>query len=135
MLQHPPVCRQETPIARIKSSAPTLEHSRSMLLGSIGLIDSSDSVCRISAPGDERQNGRILAIAILPSQPLALVGALSQHLHIGANDIVNPAYFGGAVDFVDVGLFLVKTILQSFYCDIESDLVPELKTVGDGFRG
>src|ERR1035437_4257784 len=59
---------------------------------------------------------------------------VSQGLHIGANDIANPADFGVAVDFVDVGLFLEKAILQSFYCDIESDLVPELETVGDGFR-
>jgi hypothetical protein len=33
---------------------------RSILLGSIGLIDSSDSVCRILASDGTLQNGRIL---------------------------------------------------------------------------
>jgi hypothetical protein len=30
---------------------------------------------------------------------------------------------------------LAKRTLQGFDCDIEPDLVPELKTVGDGLRG
>ena len=47
----------------------------------------------------------------------------------------NPAGFGKVVDFIDAGLFLVKTILQGFDCDIESDFVPKFETVGDGLRG
>ena len=39
------------------------------------------------------------------------IRALSHRLHIGPNDIANPAYFGVAVDFVDAGPFLAKTIL------------------------
>jgi len=35
----------------------------------------------------------------------------SQCLHIGANDIANPADFGVAVDFAYVGFLLAKTIL------------------------
>lgn len=57
-----------------------------------------------------------------------------QRLHIGANDITYPADFGVAVDFVGIGPLLAKTILEGFDCDIESDFVPELKTVGDSFR-
>jgi len=64
-----------------------------------------------------------------------IVCVQSQCLYIGANDITNPANFGVAVDFVDAGLFLVKTILQGFDCDIESDFVPKFETVGDGLRG
>ena len=37
--------------------------------------------------------------------------ALSQRLHVGTNDIANTADFGVAVDFIDAGLFLAKTIL------------------------
>jgi hypothetical protein len=66
---------------------------------------------------------------------LDIVRAKSQRLHVGANDITNPADFGMVVDFVDAGLFLAKTILQGFDCDIESDFVPKLETVGDGLRG
>src|ERR1022692_3980383 len=103
-----------------------------MLLGSIGLMDSSDSVCRISASGHACES------AFYPSRsfhlkPLPLSEPL-QRLHIGANDITNPAGFGVAVDFVDIGPLLAKTILEGFDCDIESDFVPELKTVGDSFR-
>src|ERR1700694_160963 len=58
---------------------------------------------------------------------------VSQSLHVRANDIANPADFGVAVDFVDVGLLLAKAVLQGFDRDIESDLVPELKAVGDSF--
>jgi hypothetical protein len=36
---------------------------------------------------------------------------VSQRLHVGANDIANPADFGVTVDFVDVSLLLAKTIL------------------------
>ena len=63
------------------------------------------------------------------------VRALSQRLHVGANDIADPADFGVAVDFVYTGFFLAKTILQGFNCDIESDFVPKLETVGNGLRG
>ena len=42
---------------------------------------------------------------------VGVVRARSQHLHIGANDITNPADFGAAVDFVDAVPFLAKTIL------------------------
>src|ERR1700722_11395922 len=57
---------------------------------------------------------------------------VSQRLHVGANDIANPADFGVTVDFVDVSLLLAKRIFQSFDCYIESDFAPELKAVGDG---
>ena len=40
-----------------------------------------------------------------------LLSRVSQRLHVGANDIANPADFGVAVDFVDVSLLLAKTIL------------------------
>jgi hypothetical protein len=63
-----------------------------------------------------------------------LVARLTQRLHIGANDIANPADFGVALDFVDPGPFLAKTIPEDFDCDVESDFVPEFKTVGDSFR-
>ena len=36
---------------------------------------------------------------------------MSQRLHIGANDIANPADLGVTVDFVDLGLLLAKGIL------------------------
>jgi hypothetical protein len=78
-----------------------------------------------------RAGEHFMRTAIVPSQPLPL----SKRLHIGANDITNPADSGVAVDFVDAGLFLVKTILQGFDCDIESDFVPKFETVGDGLRG
>ena len=63
------------------------------------------------------------------------IRALSHRLHVGANDIANPADFGVAIDFVDTRLFLAKAILQCLNCNIESDFVSELKTVGDSFRG
>jgi hypothetical protein len=37
--------------------------------------------------------------------------ALSQRLHVGANDIANTADFGVAVDFIDASFFLAKTIV------------------------
>jgi len=71
-------------------------------------MDSPDSVCGIL-----RRQARENQVST-PS-PLTLnwgvVGRLTQRLHVGANDIANPADFGVAVDFVDAGLFLVKTIL------------------------
>lgn len=39
------------------------------------------------------------------------IRALSHRLHVGANDIANPADFGVTIDFVDVSLLLTKTIL------------------------
>src|SRR5580700_4775631 len=60
---------------------------------------------------------------------------VSQRIHVGANDIADSADFGVAVDFGDAGPFLVKAILQCLNCNIESDFVSELKTVGDSFRG
>jgi hypothetical protein len=66
---------------------------------------------------------------------MALLEALSQGLQVGANDIADPAHFGVAVDFVDTGFLLAKTIPQSFYRDIESDFVPKFETVGDSLRG
>jgi len=39
------------------------------------------------------------------------MGHVSQRLHIGANDITNPADLGISVDLVDAGPFLAKTIL------------------------
>ena len=74
-------------------------------------------------------------IAIFPSETLGIIGALSHRLHVGANDSADSADFGVAVDFVDTGFLLAKTILQSFYCDIESDFVPKFETVGDRLRG
>src|SRR4029077_16026862 len=55
------------------------------------------------------------------------VAHASQRLHIGANDIANPADFGVAVDFTDAGLFLAETIFQGLDCNIESDFVPEFE--------
>jgi hypothetical protein len=71
-------------------------------------MNSSDSVCRISASGRRRR---------IPSDSgdfhldVGIVRAQSQRLHIGADDITNPADFGVAVDFVDAGAFPAKTIL------------------------
>ena len=41
--------------------------------------------------------------------------AQSQRLHVGANDIANPADFGVTIDFVDVSLFWRR---QSFRASI-----------------
>ena len=95
-------------------------------------MNSSDSVCRISASGETLKN--TLPIAASFHLDVGIVRAQSQRLHIGANDITNPADFGVVVDFVDASLFLAKTILQSFDCDVESDFVPKFETVGDSFR-
>jgi hypothetical protein len=76
---------------------------------------------------------RFLLVAIVPSQPLLLSEPLERR-HIGANDITNSADFGVAVDFFGIGPLLAERILEGFDCDIESDFVPELKTVGNGFR-
>jgi len=62
------------------------------------------------------------------------IRAPSHRLHVGANDIANPADFGVTIDFVDVSLLLAETILQSFDRDIESYFVAELKAVGDALR-
>src|ERR1700722_4039097 len=59
---------------------------------------------------------------------------VSQRLHVGTNDVANPADFGVAVDFVDVSLLLAKTILQGFDRDIESDFVSEFKAIGNRLR-
>lgn len=50
-------------------------------------------------------------IAIFPSQTVGIIRALSQRLHVGANDVADPADFGVAVDFVNTGFFFAKTIL------------------------
>jgi hypothetical protein len=95
-------------------------------------MDSSDSVCRI-LPTATR--GRTLSAYRGPlNLTWGVVAGLTQRLHIGANDITNPADFGVAVDFVDAGPFLAKAIPEGFDCDVESDFAPEFKTVGDGFR-
>jgi hypothetical protein len=73
--------------------------------------------------------------APLRSQTVGTIRALLQRLDVGANDIADPADFGVAEDFVDTDFLLAKTILQSFYCDIESDFVPKFETVGDSLRG
>jgi len=39
------------------------------------------------------------------------IRALSHRLHVGANDIANPADFGIAVNFIDGRLLLAKRIL------------------------
>src|SRR6266849_7529259 len=73
---------------------------------------------------------------VLGRMPLcSCLSHVSQRLHVGANDIADPAYFGVAVDFVDGGLLLAEAVLQGFDRDIESDLVPELKAVGHGLGG
>ncbi len=72
-------------------------------------MDSSDSVCRILASRDTREDA--FAHHDLFQSQLRHFGALSQRLHIGANYITNPAHFGVAVDFVDASPFLAKTIL------------------------
>ena len=77
----------------------------------------------------------IQLIASLPSQTVGIIRALSKRLHVGANDIADPTDFGVAVDFADASFLLAKAILQCLNCDIEPDLVPELKTVGDSLRG
>ena len=71
-------------------------------------MDSSDSVCRILTSRDARD----ASAHHDPFQSqLWNFGALSQRLHIGANDITDPAHFGVAVDFVDASPFLAKTII------------------------
>jgi len=102
-----------------------------LLAVGIALIDFADSVCKILPPAMRA----IQLIATFPSQTVGGIGALSKRLDVGANDIADPTDFRIAVDFVDTGFFLAKTILQSFYCDIESDFVPKFETVGDGLRG
>lgn len=62
-------------------------------------------------PGDARQNRAIPGLRDLSIATRGIVAALSQRLHIGSNDIANPAYFGVEVDFVYAGPFLAKTIL------------------------
>ena len=90
-------------------SVQTIEHLRFTLLGSIGLMNSSDSVCRILPPATR---GRTLSAHRGPLNfNRGVVAGLTQRLHIGANDITNRADFGVAVDFVDAGPFLAKTIL------------------------
>ena len=96
-------------------------------------MNSSDSVCRISASGETLKDTLLIAASF--HLDVGSVRARSQRLHVGANDITNPADFGVVVDSVDAGLFLVKTILQGFDCDIEADFVPKFETVGDGLRG
>jgi len=72
-------------------------------------MDSSDSVCRILASCDAREDA--FAHHDLFNLNCGISELLSQRLHIGANDIANPAHFGVAVDFVDASPFLAKTIL------------------------
>jgi hypothetical protein len=68
------------------------------------------------------------------SQTVGTIRALLQRLDVGTNDIADPADSGVAEDFVDTDFLLAKTILQSFYCDIDSDFVPKFETVGDSLR-
>jgi hypothetical protein len=82
-----------------------------MLLGSIGLKDFSDSVCRISSASAARQKRTHSGHRDVSISTVGIIKALSQRLQIGANDITNPADFGVAVDFVDACPFLAKTIL------------------------
>jgi hypothetical protein len=71
-------------------------------------MDSSDSVCRISASGEILKNTSASGEFHLG---VVIVSVQSQRLHIGSNDIAYPADFGVAIDFVDAGLSLAKTIL------------------------
>ena len=61
--------------------------------------------------------------------------ALSQRLHVGANDIADPAAFGVAVDFVDASFLLAKAILQCLNCNIESELKKDDKRKQDEMKG
>jgi hypothetical protein len=72
-------------------------------------MNSSDSVCRISASDETLKN--TLRQRRVFHLDVGILRAQSQRLHIGANDITNPADFGVAVNFVDAGLFLAKTLL------------------------
>ena len=82
-----------------------------------------------------RRCGRYSSSKFFRLQTVGILRAVLERLHVGANDIAHPADSGVAVDFVDASSLLAKAILQCFNCNIESDLVPELKTVGDGLRG
>ena len=63
----------------------------------------SDTVCRISASGKALKNTSSIPASF--HRDFGIVCVRSQCLHIGANDITNPADFGIVVDFVDAGLF------------------------------
>ena len=55
--------------------------------------------------------GRTKSLPVAFESQLGVVGRLTQRLHVWANNIANPADFGVAVDFVDAGFSLAKTIL------------------------
>ena len=59
--------------------------------------------------------------------------SLSECLHIRANDIAHPADLGVTVDFIERGLSLPKSILESLDCHIVSDFVTKLEAIGDSF--
>jgi len=63
-------------------------------------------VCH-SGPPEQRNPVRVVRFHL----DVGIVRAHSQCLHVGANDVANPADFGVAVDFIDAGLFLAKRIL------------------------
>jgi len=77
----------------------------------------------------------IQLIAGLPSQTVGIIRALSKRLHVGANDIADPAAFGVAVDFVDASFLLAKAILQCLNCNIESELKKDDKRKQDEMKG
>src|SRR6266567_2790660 len=92
-------------------------------------------ICRVPVGSPRPCSGRVQAGGRGRMLLCSCLSRESQRLHVGANDIANPANLGIAVDFVDVGPLLAKRILQGFDCDIKPNLVPELKAVGDGLRG
>jgi|HubBroStandDraft_6_1064221.scaffolds.fasta_scaffold1970463_1 hypothetical protein len=63
-------------------------------------MNSSDSVCRISASWRDAEECFPTAASF--DLDVGIVRAQSQRLHVGTNDIANPADFGVTVDFVDV---------------------------------
>jgi hypothetical protein len=73
------------------------------------LMNSSDSVCRIFASWRDAEECFPTAASF--HLDVGIVRAQSQRVHIGANNVTNSAHFGVAVDFVNRGLFLAKTIL------------------------
>jgi hypothetical protein len=86
-----------------------IEHSRFTLLDQQGLwILQTVSVesCRRQPAGENTPSHRGHL-----NLNWGVVAGLTQRLHIRANDIANTADFGVAVDFIDAGLFLAKTIL------------------------
>ena len=128
---------------------PKLDHllwaAGGLLTGAWWVKNQNDEAKKSRAEKDDAEEVEVVCEAIGPIlddwenssqffKQIALLEALSQRLHVGANDVADPADFGVAVDFVNTGFFSAKTILQSLYCNIDSDFVPKFETVGDSLR-